>query len=252
MTLIIENITKRYITKRSQTEALSNINLSVHDGEFLCILGPSGCGKSTLLNMIAGLEKPQSGQIIANGEIVIQASSKRAMVFQEAALFPWLQVQENVEYGLKINGVKKEERHRIAQYYLNMVHLWDCRNAYIHELSGGMRQRVAIARALCMDADFLLMDEPFGALDSNTRRNLYDELLAIWKETKKTIVFVTHNIEEALYLADRIIVMQSNPGKIIQEIVMNREADRQFEKLNQSEDYKKITALLKGLEEDNG
>lgn len=196
---------------------LDNVNLLINKGEFICITGPSGCGKSTLLNIIAGLESASCGRVILNDSVVKDAGIDRAVVFQESALFPWLTVIDNVEFGMKMAGIKKEERKRRAMEYLKMVHLTKFKDSYIHQLSGGMRQRVALARALAIDSQVLLMDEPFSALDSQTRGILQLELQRIWMETKKTIIFVTHNIEEAVVLADRVVVMSANPGKIKKE-----------------------------------
>lgn len=193
---------------------LEKINLEVQNGEFICILGPSGCGKSTLLNIIAGLEKPTEGKVFLNGREVLSPGPDRVVMFQESALFPWLKVIDNVEFGMKIRGVPKKERHERALKYLKMVHLTKFKDVYVHQLSGGMKQRVALARALTLDSEVLLMDEPFAALDSQTKNILLLELQRIWWETKKTIIFVTHNIEEAVLLADKVVVMSSNPGKI--------------------------------------
>ncbi|MBP2033700.1 NitT/TauT family transport system ATP-binding protein [Clostridium algifaecis] len=214
MSLTIKGISKKFVTKTKQTLTLDNINISFNDGEFICLLGPSGCGKSTLLNIIAGLEKPTEGKIFLNDKKVDDVGVDRAMMFQDSALFPWLKVIDNVEFGMKIAGVPKEERREKAIKYLRMVHLTKFQNSYIHELSGGMRQRVALARALTLDSKVLLMDEPFSALDSQTRSILQIQLQRIWMETKKTIIFVTHNVEEAVLLADRVVVMAANPGKI--------------------------------------
>jgi len=218
MSVLIEEIAKAYCqNKRGTVQALDNISLAIQDGEFVCFLGPSGCGKSTLLNIIAGLEKANHGQIKVDGEIVKGASPERVVVFQEAALFPWLTVLENVEFGLKMAGMKKKERRELAFNYLQMVHLSHFSNSYPHELSGGMKQRVAIARALSMNPRILLMDEPFAALDAQTRSLLHRELQEIWLQTKKTIIFVTHNVAEAVCLADRIFLFTARPGQIKKE-----------------------------------
>jgi NitT/TauT family transport system ATP-binding protein len=215
--LLIEGISKKFVTNRKETITLDNVNLSIKQGEFICLLGPSGCGKSTLLNIIAGLEKPTAGKVYLNDKEVKDVGVDRAVMFQESALFPWLKVIDNVEFGMKVAGVSKEERREKALKYLKMVHLAKFQNSYIHELSGGMRQRVALARALTLDSEVLLMDEPFSALDSQTKDMLQKELQKIWWETKKTIVFVTHNVEEAVLLGDRVIVMAANPGKVKRE-----------------------------------
>jgi len=214
LSLVIENISKSFMLNLKANIVLDNVNLLINKGEFICITGPSGCGKSTLLNIIAGLESASCGRVILNDSVVKDAGIDRAVVFQESALFPWLTVIDNVEFGMKMAGIKKEERKRRAMEYLKMVHLRKFKDSYIHQLSGGMRQRVALARALAIDSQVLLMDEPFSALDSQTRGILQLELQRIWMETKKTIIFVTHNIEEAVVLADRVVVMSANPGKI--------------------------------------
>lgn len=227
MSVIVENISKSFVTKNDEINTLSNINAEFHKGEFICILGPSGCGKSTLLNIIAGLEKETAGRVICNGQEVKGAGPDRVVMFQEPALFPWLKVIDNVEFGMKLAGIPKEERRRKAEKYLKMVHLTRFQNCYIHELSGGMRQRVALARALTLDSDVLLMDEPFAALDSQTKHILQLELQQIWLETKKNIIFVTHNVEEAVLLADRVIVMSANPGTIKKEFPIQLARPRQ-------------------------
>lgn len=214
MSLTIKDVSKRFVTKTKNILTLDNVNISFKDGEFICLLGPSGCGKSTLLNIIAGLEKPTSGKLFLDSKEIDSVGVDRAMMFQDSALFPWLKVIDNVEFGMKMAGVSKEKRREKAVKYLKMVHLTKFQNAYVHELSGGMKQRVALARALTLDSKVLLMDEPFSALDSQTRTILQIQLQKIWMETKKTIIFVTHNVEEAVLLADRVVVMAANPGKI--------------------------------------
>jgi len=214
LSIEIKSVSKDFISKEKTTHTLDNINLSIKSGEFICLLGPSGCGKSTLLNIIAGLEKTSSGKLYLNDKEIKNPGTDRAFMFQDSALFPWLNVMENVEFGMKIKNVPKEERREKALKYLKMVHLTKFQNSYIHELSGGMRQRVALARALTLDSEVLLMDEPFSALDSQTRNILQLELQNIWWETKKTIIFVTHNVEEAVLLADKVVMMSANPGKI--------------------------------------
>lgn len=217
LSLIIENVSKVFKTKTKETHTLDDVSLEIQPGEFVCILGPSGCGKSTLLNVIAGLEKCSSGRVLLNGKEVTDAGPDRAVMFQESALFPWLKVLDNTEFGMKMAGIPREERRETALKYLRMVQLSRFQNSYVHELSGGMRQRVALARALTLNSEVLLMDEPFAALDSQTKSILQLELQQIWWETKKTIVFITHNVEEAVLLADRVIVMAANPGKIKKE-----------------------------------
>ena len=198
-------------------QALRDINFTLEEGEFICVIGPSGCGKSSLISLIAGLEFPDSGEVFVDSKIVDGPSKDRLVVFQEAALFPWLTVQENVEFGLKLQNIEKAERRERAFQSLKMVHLTRFLNAYPHELSGGMKQRVAIARALVMDPKILLMDEPFAALDAQTRQLLQEELQTIWQKTKKTIFFVTHNVREATFLSDRVFEISARPGTIKKE-----------------------------------
>ncbi len=214
----IEHVNKVFNTGDKQVIALKDINLQIQQGEFVCLLGPSGCGKSTLLNALAGFAMPSSGAIQVQGQAVTAPGPERGMVFQEYALFPWMTVAQNIAFGLEIKGLAKPERDRIVSQLMEKLGLADFANRYPKDLSGGMRQRVAIARILALDSPIMLMDEPFGALDALTRRNLQDELLRIWAELGKTIVFVTHSIEEAVYLADRIIVMTYRPGTIKRDL----------------------------------
>jgi NitT/TauT family transport system ATP-binding protein len=194
--------------------ALRDINLDIFQGEFVCILGPSGCGKSTLLNAIAGFSLPTEGRLVANGSEVTAPGPDRAMVFQEYALFPWMTVADNVAFGLRIKDLPKPEIREKVDALLAKLQLLDFRDRFPKDLSGGMRQRVAIARALALDSPMMLMDEPFGALDALTRSTLQDELLRIWMEFRKTIIFVTHSIQESIYLADRVVAMTYRPGTI--------------------------------------
>lgn len=203
--------------KNEQLHVLNHIDLTINQGDFVSLLGPSGCGKSTILNLIAGLDVPSSGEVIVNGEPIRKPGNDRVVVFQEAGLFPWMNVLENVTYGLKLKGFSNKESSDKALEGLRMVHLGNFTKAYPHELSGGMKQRVAIARALVMDPDILLMDEPFAALDEQTRMVLHKELLEIWANTGKTILFITHNIREAVMLSNRIVLMGTRPGRIKKE-----------------------------------
>ena len=212
--LILRNVTKTFSTRNGSLNALENINFDVCEGEFVCLVGPSGCGKSTLLNIIAGLEKPESGEILLDGKRVEGPGSDRVVVFQEGALFPWMSVLENVEYGLKIKGMPFDQRRALSLEYLKLVHLEKFEHSFIHELSGGMRQRVAIARGLVLHPRILLMDEPFAALDTQTRDLLVEELRGLWSELKNTIFFVTHNVREAVYLGDRVILISFRPGMV--------------------------------------
>ncbi|MDV0447653.1 Aliphatic sulfonates import ATP-binding protein SsuB [Methanosarcinaceae archaeon Ag5] len=225
--LKIENLEKKFVKKGKGKEedsfvlAIQDIDLNVKDGEFVTILGPSGCGKTTLLRIIAGLETYSDGNIILNGEKITGPSPKRGMVFQEYSLFPWKTVIENVMFGPLMQGASKEEAKQKAIPYIDLVGLADFMNSYPYELSGGMKQRVAIARALANEPDIILMDEPFGALDAQTRNNLQKELLRIWQEEKRTIIFVTHSVDEAVFLSDRIIILTGRPGTVKKEIPIN-------------------------------
>jgi NitT/TauT family transport system ATP-binding protein len=209
--------------------ALDNIHLKVHPGEFLCIVGPSGCGKSTLLHLIAGLQQPTSGRILMDNKPVTAPGTDRILIFQELGLFPWLKVGANVEFGMKMKGVPKAERQERVDYYLRLVHLAQFRDSYTHQLSGGMRQRVALARALATEPDVLLMDEPFAALDAQTRDLLHDELERLWAETGRTIIFVTHNVREAIRLGDRVALISFRPGKVKREYHVDLPRPRQLE-----------------------
>ncbi len=200
-----------------QLVAIDNLDLSVERNEFVCIVGPSGCGKSTLLRIVAGLDFPDQGSVVFNNHKITGPAKERGMVFQEYSLMPWRNVQENIWMGAEFEGVSHEKRKALADDYIKLIQLEGFEKAYPHELSGGMRQRVAIARALANDPDVLLMDEPFGALDSHTRILLQKELLKIWQTHRKTILFITHSVDEAVYLADRIVVMSPRPGRIILE-----------------------------------
>lgn len=209
--------------------ALEDINLTVSPGEFLCIVGPSGCGKSTLLHLIAGLHRPSLGTALVDGKTVDSPGTDRILIFQELGLFPWLTVTQNVEFGMKMKGVAKAEREEKAQRYLRLVHLQRFANSYTHQLSGGMRQRVALARALAAEPDVLLMDEPFAALDAQTRDLLHDELERIWAETGRTIVFVTHNVREAVRLGDRVVLFTFRPARVKREFAVELPRPRQLE-----------------------
>lgn len=228
--IVIRNITRHYQIKGSRTEqagtfvALEDISFEVLKGEFLAIVGPSGCGKSTLLDLIAGLAHPDKGEISIDGQAIKGPALDRGIVLQGYALFPWRTTRGNIEFGLEIKGVPKAQRKSISDRFIQLVDLCGFEDRYPHQLSGGMKQRVAIARALAYDPEVLLMDEPFAAVDAQTRETLQDELLHIWEQTGKTIIFVTHSIEEAIYLADRVAVMSCGPGHIkeIMEISLPR------------------------------
>jgi NitT/TauT family transport system ATP-binding protein len=210
----VRGVRKVFAAGGREIVALDGIDLDVRDGELVCLLGPSGCGKSTLLNAIAGFAPPTSGEILAHGRAVTGPAPDRAMVFQEYALFPWMTVERNVAFGLEMKGLDRAQIRPRVDALLRTLHLSEFKDRYPKDLSGGMRQRVAIARVLAIDPPMLLMDEPFGALDALTRRNLQDELLRLWAEMRKTIVFVTHGIEESIYLADRVVVMTYRPGTV--------------------------------------
>jgi len=213
--IALSGVFRSYANSRgSFTPALQNIDLEIEQGEFVCIVGPSGCGKSTLLHLLAGLDKPTTGQVIVDGNPVQGPGTDRILLFQELGLFPWLTVRQNVEFGMKMAGVSKDERKDRARTFLRMVHLSHFEDHYIHQLSGGMKQRVALARSLALHPKILLMDEPFAALDAQTRDMLHDELERLWKETSPTIVFVTHNVREAVRLGDRVLLMSFRPGRI--------------------------------------
>jgi len=213
-----KNIVKYFSHDSHKLKAIGGVDLKVEAGDFVCLIGPSGCGKSTFLRIVAGLEKPDEGQILFDGHPVTETGPERIMVFQEGALFPWLKVQDNVEFGLKMAGIPKEERAKISHRYLDMMQLTKFADSYTFQLSTGMKQRVAIARALVMDPDVLLMDEPFAALDAQTRDLLLVEMQLIWEKTKKTILFVTHNVAEAAVLGTKVAVFSNRPSKIKKEI----------------------------------
>lgn len=224
MSLVIKNLSKHF--ENNEDATLNEINLEVENGEFVCIVGVSGCGKSTLLNLVAGLMQPSSGQILLDGKEITGPGADRTVMFQEHGLYPWLSVIENVKFGMKLAGVSKEEQEKKALHYLEMVGLLEYRDYPIHQISGGMRQRTALARALTMDSSILLMDEPFSALDKQTSNKLREELQRIWQQTKRTILFITHSVEEAVYLGDRVVVLSPDPEKQVDIIDINIERPR--------------------------
>ena len=244
MFLELNQLAKTYEDGQNQFEVFSDIDLSIEENQFVSLLGPSGCGKSTLLSMVAGLETSTRGRILLDGTEIKKPGSDRGMVFQAPSLFPWLNVEDNVLYPIKKQLPKQEAKERV-NHFLKMVHLSKFKSHYTYELSGGMQQRVAIARALAMDPKVLLMDEPFGALDEQTRDLMQDELVKIWQETKKTILFVTHSIHEAIKLSDRVIVMGIRPGRIIADIAIElpRPRNRNDEQVIQLETQ--VMELLK-------
>ena len=225
--------------------ALDRIDLQVQAGEFLCIVGPSGCGKSTLLHLIAALQKPTSGTISIDDAQVTTPGTDRILIFQEHGLFPWLTVGQNVEFGMKMKGLSKAEREEKTRYFLRLVHLSEFKDSRPHQLSGGMRQRVALARALATEPDVLLMDEPFAALDAQTRDMLHDELERIWAETGRTIVFVTHNVREAVRLGDRVALMSFRPGRVKKEFLVDLPRPRHLEEVEVARTAREILDSLR-------
>jgi NitT/TauT family transport system ATP-binding protein len=245
--LAVDRVTKTFPLKRETVRALENVSLSVGEGEFVCLVGPSGCGKSTLLNIVAGLETPNSGTVNSDGRAVQGPGRDRMMMFQEPALFPWLDVFGNVLFSLSLKpGLTDKERREVAAFYLELVGLTRFQHASIHELSGGMKQRVALARALAPNPRVLLMDEPFAALDALTREQLYGDLQRIWAARRKTILFVTHNVREAVCLGDRVVLFSPNPGRITHEFSVDLPRPRDINSVALAEHATRITAALKG------
>lgn len=244
--LALESVAKTFAGRSGSVTALDGINLEVGQGEFLCLVGPSGCGKSTLLNLIAGLEQPSRGRILMDGRPIQGPGPERMVLFQEAALFPWLNVLHNVEFGLKQRGVPPRARRETALRFLDLVHLAKFAGAYVHELSGGMKQRVALARALAADPAVLLMDEPFAALDAQTREILHAELQELWAATHKTVVFITHNVREAVCLGDRVAVLTFRPGRLKAEFAVDLARPRQVEDEGLIAVSAEVTASLRG------
>jgi len=245
MPLKIEGVSKTFSGGAGSVEALRPVDLDVAAGEFVCLLGPSGCGKSTLLSIIAGLETACSGSVWADGQKVQGPGTDRVLLFQEAALFPWLDVQHNVEFGLRQASVPARERTAVARRFIELVRLKGFERSYVHQLSGGMRQRVALARALAIDPAILLMDEPFGALDALTRDRLHVELETIWASTRKTVVFVTHNVREAVALGDRVLVFSPRPGRLVREFRIELPRPRSLEDHALVDQAKEIMSVLR-------
>jgi NitT/TauT family transport system ATP-binding protein len=244
--LAIDKVSKWFETSRGRVHALDEVSLQVAEGEFVCLVGPSGCGKSTLLNMIAGLEMPGQGTVVTGGQPVKGPSRERMMMFQESALFPWLDAYSNVMFGLKRKpGLTDRERREVAEYYLKLVGLEKFMHANIHELSGGMKQRVALARALAPNPRVLLMDEPFAALDAMTREQLYGDLQRIWAQRHVTIVFVTHNVREAVCLGDRVVLFSPHPGRIREEFRITLARPRDINSVEVAGYSTRITRALK-------
>ena len=246
VSLGLERVTYRVSIEASPLLVLDDVSLRIPAGEFVCIVGPSGSGKSTVLSLLAGLVRPTSGRVRAATREVLGPAPERAMVFQDAALFPWLTLRQNVEFPLQLRGVGRAERAGRSEELLRLVHLWRFQANYPHELSGGMRQRGAIARALAADPGVLLMDEPFAALDAQTREILQGELERIWRATRKTIVFVTHNVREAVRLGDRVVLMGTRPGRILHESAIDLPRPRLANDAAVAEVAKDVSARIAG------
>jgi NitT/TauT family transport system ATP-binding protein len=240
----IKGLNKRYVTNESEVLALSEIDLEIREGEFVSLLGPSGCGKSTLLKIVAGLLDASAGSVEIDGNVVTTPGPERAVVFQDYALFPWMTVEDNVEFGLEARRIPLDKRRQVSAELLKVVGLQEFAKKYPHHLSGGMKQRVSIARALAVEPQILLMDEPFGALDAQTRSVMQEELLRIWKVYRKTVVFVTHSIEESIYLSDRIVVMTARPGQIKTIIEVQDERPRDMTTPAMAQMQRRVRAIL--------
>src|SRR5467141_5165121 len=245
--LVVDHVSKWFQQKRQTVHALDDVSLEVAEGEFIVIVGPSGCGKSTLLDIIAGLEKPDKGQVMADNQPVLNPGRHRLVMFQESALFPWLNTFGNVMFGLRLKpGLRNSERREVAKFFLHLVGLERFMETNVHELSGGMKQRVALARALAPNPRVLLMDEPFAALDAMTREQLYGDIQKIWATRKKTIVFVTHNVREAACLGNRVILFSPHPGRIREEFKIDLERPRDINSTQLAGYSSEIMRALKG------
>jgi NitT/TauT family transport system ATP-binding protein len=246
--LAVENVSKSFASSAGKVQALDRVSLRVGEGEFLCLVGASGCGKSTLLNIIAGLERPDSGEVRANGKPITGPGADRMVMFQESALFPWLDVLGNVLFGLKRKPtLTAKDRTDVARYYLELVGLTRFERSNVHELSGGMKQRVALARALAPNPRVLLMDEPFAALDALTREQLYGDIQRIWRDRRKTIVFVTHNVREAVCLGDRVLLFSPHPGRVHQEFTVDLPRPRDINTVELTSRASEIVTSLKSI-----
>src|SRR5882724_6963958 len=251
--LAIEDVSKTFQAATGKVLALDHVSLQVNEGEFVCLVGPSGCGKTTLLNIIAGLEKPDSGRVLADGKPVTAPGRERLVMFQESALFPWLDVFGNVLFGLKLKpNLTNKDRCDVAKYYLELVGLSRFEHANIHELSGGMKQRASLARALAPNPRVLLMDEPFAALDALTREQLYGDIQEIWESRRKTIVFVTHNVREAACLGDRVILFSPHAGRVREEVKIDLPRPRDINSVELARHSSRITRALKGYKNGSG
>jgi NitT/TauT family transport system ATP-binding protein len=251
MHLEVNHLHKQFPTRTGAIVALKDINLHIEEGEFVCAVGASGSGKSTLLRLIAGLEMPTAGEVLVDGEYVTGPGADRGMVFQSYSLYPWMTIAENVGFGLKLRGVSALERRKQVSYYLDVVGLSKFAKALPKELSGGMKQRVAIARALASQPKILLMDEPFGALDIQTKETMQQFLLEVWRRTRTSIFMITHDVEEAIFLSQRIYVLSAHPGTVQKEIVIDLPDERNYHTKRQPkfQDYKdEIMGLLRGSE----
>ena len=238
--ILVRDVSKTFERDGKSVRALDCLNLSVADGEFLSIVGPSGCGKSTLLYMLGGFERPSSGSLLANGTPITHPGMDRGVVFQEYALFPWLSVRDNIAYGLRRGSVPVKECDEIVARYIDIMGLNGFESSYPRELSGGMKQRVALARTFAYEPDILLLDEPFGALDAQTREVMQDELLRLWRNNRKTVVMVTHDVDEAVYLSDRVCVMSKRPGQFVQEFKVDLDRNATREQVVLSDKYRAI------------
>ena len=245
--LVVEGVTKDFTTRQGTVRALDNVSMQVGEGDFVCLVGPSGCGKSTLLSIIAGLEQTDGGQVLMDGKKISTPGRDRMVMFQESALFPWLDVLHNVLFGLNLKpNLNDKERREVALFYLQLVGLEKFARSNIHELSGGMKQRVALARALAPNPRILLMDEPFAALDALTREHFYGDIQQIWTQRKKTIVFVTHNVREAACLGNRVLLFSPHPGRIREEFEIDLPRPRDINSVELAGYSSRIMRSLKG------
>lgn len=246
--MTLEHVGLDFKQNKGIFHALDDVNLKVYDQDFICLLGPSGCGKSSLLNVMAGYRKPSEGKILLGGEAFQKPSAKVGVVFQHANLFPWLSVYKNVEFGLKQKAMDRKQRKEQVEHYLEIVGLTEAKDKLPHQLSGGMQQRAAIARTLATEPEFVLLDEPFSALDALTREKMQEHIRKIWKETGSTFLFITHDVDEALLLGKRLVVMQGNPGRIVSDYKnpLNRYENADYEQLRQTKEYWKIRQKLIG------